>query len=190
MPQSLVSSEILEIFRHFGNQSYGEQCTVNAHSVQSGLIAKEKGYDEELILAAFLHDIGHLCPLALKDTPIQKMGDYGLEAHDKWGADYLRSKGFSDRIIATVKNHVDSKRYLCFAEPGYYEQLSEASKQTLSYQGGPMHADEAKNFQEDLYFEDSIRIRRIDEAAKAENFVVDQDHWLYFEQLLNTFFHN
>ena len=180
------TQEILSIFKTHGSINYGEKCSVNAHSIQAGLIAKQKGLDEELILAAFLHDIGHLYPLELKDQQHERMGTYGMEAHDKWGEDLLREKGFSDRLIATVKNHVDAKRYLCFAHPGYYEELSEASKQTLGYQGGPMQAEEAAQFRADPFFEASIEIRKIDDEAKAEDFEITEDPLDLFRGLVGA----
>ncbi|MFN3489929.1 MAG: phosphohydrolase, partial [Emticicia sp.] len=50
----------------------------------------------------------------------------------------------------------------------YYEALSEASKQTLMFQGGRMTDNEAAAFEQNPYFETIIRMRRWDEAAKVE----------------------
>jgi len=182
---SPVTFEILSLFQTYGHTEYGERVTQNAHAIQAGLLALEKGYDDELIVAAFLHDIGHLYPLDLKGAAFSKMGDFGLEAHDKWGEHFLKERNFSDRIIATVRNHVDAKRYLCFADSDYYDRLSNASKETLRYQGGPMDKEEANHFVTDPFFDDSIRIRRIDEEAKEQDFVVQKVHWDYFAELLD-----
>ena len=176
--------EIIDIFERHGSIVYGEKCSVLSHSIQSGLIAKEWGYDEELILGAFLHDIGHLCPLEQDETSFERMGEYGIDAHDKLGGDFLRSKGFSERIVAVVKNHVPSKRYLCLRDKSYHSQLSDASKKTLEYQGGVMTEEEAVRFEKDPYFEDSIRIRQVDEAAKEQDFEVQEAHWGYLRELL------
>lgn len=176
---------IIQLYRKYGNIAYGERCDTLSHSFQAGLIAQERGCDDELILAAFLHDIGHLYPLEREQTEFEKMGKYGIEAHDKWGGDFLKQCGFSDRIVATVQNHVIAKRYLCYVDAAYYDQLSEASKQTLKYQGGVMSLSEAKTFEADPFFKDSIIIRKIDEAAKAIDFEVTREHWAYFEELLN-----
>ena len=182
-----TAQEILSIFKTHGSINYGERCSVNSHSVQAGLIAQAKGLDEELILAAFLHDIGHLYPLELKDQQHERMGAYGMEAHDKWGEDYLKEKGFSKRLIATVRNHVDAKRYLCFADPTYHHELSEASKKTLEYQGGPMDNAQAEAFRSDPFFEESIGIRMVDDEAKEEDFDVTEAHWEYFGTLLEKY---
>lgn len=186
MNTNMITQEILSIFRKHGHIEYGERCSMLSHSVQAGLLAKAKDYDVELIAAAFLHDIGHLAPLEFANSiPVTTMGSYGLDAHDHWGEDYLRSKGFSDRIIATVRNHVAAKRYLCFADDTYYQQLSNASQETLRYQGGPMSMEEAQTFEADPFFEDSILIRKIDDEAKEVNFEVSETAMDYLETILD-----
>ena len=175
---------IVTLYKQYGHIEYGERCTQLAHSVQAGLIAKERGLDDELIAAAFLHDIGHLCPLE-QEAEFETMGDYGVDAHDKWGEDYLRQMGFSERVTAVVRNHVDAKRYLCFVDAEYYSQLSDASKETMKFQGGVMDAAQARAFKADPFFEDSITIRRIDEAAKGLDFEVTSAHWDYLTALID-----
>jgi len=185
MPKQSISQEIITLFKKHGQMEYGEGFSVSSHSVQAGLLAKEKGYDSALIIAAFIHDIGHLYPLEMATAEVQKMGDFGIEAHDQWGEKFLRQRNFPPRVIAPVENHVRAKRYLCFKEPDYYVSLSEASKETLSYQGGPMSAPEAKAFASAPLFEESIKIRRIDDEAKADNFEVTASHWVYFAGLID-----
>lgn len=185
MSINTITQEILSIYQKHAHISYGERCTVLSHSIQAGCLARDKGLDDELILAAFLHDIGHISPLENEKNNFSNMGVYGIEAHEYLGEKYLREKGLTDRIMATVRNHVTSKRYLCYADSSYYDQLSEASKKTLQYQGGPMTVEEAKAFEADPFFEDSIQIRKLDDEAKAQDFEVRADHWTYFEHLLN-----
>src|ERR1700754_2839498 len=96
----------------------------------------------------------------------QSMGGYGKKSHERIGADYLRSVGFPERVAKLVENHVQAKRYLTFKFPDYYNQLSEASRKTLEYQGGVMSAEEAHAFETDPLFETSIRMRKWDELAK------------------------
>jgi 2-amino-1-hydroxyethylphosphonate dioxygenase (glycine-forming) len=64
---------------------------------------------------------------------------------------------------------VEAKRYLTFKDPLYYAQLSDASKKTLEYQGGPMTAEEATAFEQYPLFDLIIRMRKWDEEAKIEN---------------------
>ncbi|NRB53427.1 MAG: HD domain-containing protein [Saprospiraceae bacterium] len=180
-----IVDEILQLFQAFGHMEYGEGFSVNSHSIQAGLLAKAQGLDEEMILAAFLHDIGHLYPLTLEKEH-EKMGEYGIEAHDRWGKAFLEERGFSARMQATVKNHVAAKRYLCAVDAAYHDQLSLASQKTLTYQGGPMSEQEVKDFELDPYFRDSIMIRKLDDEAKENTFEILPEHWQYFQALLSA----
>lgn len=187
---TLATAEIFKIYQDHGHLAYGEGMSQLSHAVQAGLLAKDQGYDEEIILAAFLHDIGHLCTLSTTGKATEQMGNLGVQNHDRIGEDFLRQWGCSDRLVAPVRNHVDAKRYLCHAEPGYYERLSEASKGTLEYQGGPMNAEEAQAFASDPYFSISLEVRRLDEAAKTPNFQVTEDHLAYFKNMLEAYLKN
>jgi predicted HD phosphohydrolase len=180
-------SEIMQLYHDHGHLAYGEGMSQVSHSVQAGLLARERGYDEELILAAFLHDIGHICHLRIPKKETARMGELGVENHDLLGALFLRERGCRERLLAPVRNHVAAKRYLCFVEPGYYDRLSAASKGALGYQGGPMDANQAAAFAEDPYFEVSLRVRRLDEDAKATDFVVNAAHLDYFTELLTGY---
>lgn len=179
-----TANSILNLLKKYSHLEYGERCSITSHSVQAGLIAKEKNYDDELVLAAFLHDIGHFSPLELNQNQFETMGDFGIEQHDQWGETYLNDLGFSKRVIAPVKNHVASKRYLCFIHQDYYNELSEASKETLAYQGGVMTQDEAKQFETQPFFHESILIRKIDEEAKENDFKITEQHYNFFKHLI------
>lgn len=183
MTTNPIVDEILNLFQQFGHIEYGEGFSVNSHSIQAGLLAKAQGLDDEMILAAFLHDIGHLYPLTLEEKH-EKMGEYGIEAHDYWGEAFLQERGFSARMQATVKNHVAAKRYLCAVDADYHDQLTLASQKTLTYQGGPMSEQEVKDFESDPHFLDSILIRKLDDEAKEDTFEILPEHWQYFEALL------
>lgn len=178
------ANEIIELFKQHGEVVYGEVMDVNSHSIQAGWLAKEKGYEKGIQVAAFLHDIGHVIPLLVTEPTAERMGEFGMEQHDLIGADYLERMGFPAVVVACAKNHVNAKRYLCFKEPGYYEQLSMASQETLRYQGGPMDAEEAAQFEAEPHFQASIIVRRLDELAKEEHFEIRDEHWQYFNDLM------
>ncbi|MEM1319200.1 MAG: HD domain-containing protein [Bacteroidota bacterium] len=180
---SSVAQEIVSLFRRYGTLVYGEACSVLSHSFQAGELAQQQGLDEELVLAAFLHDIGHLCPLE-GEQAYQQMAGFGIEAHDEWGARFLEGRGFSPRLVATVRNHVQAKRYLCFSDPAYYSTLSKASRETLVHQGGVFSAAEAQTFENSPYFRASITIRKIDELAKGINVKILPIHWELLNQLI------
>src|SRR6478609_9433401 len=159
-----ITNEIMSLFEKYGDEDYdGEPVSQTSHMIQCATLSMNKGEDTELVLGAFLHDIGHLLK---HEQQTEAMGDYGVVNHEGIGADYLRTKGFSERICAVVEKHVDAKRYLVSAQPGYREKLSEASLQTLIWQGGPMNEDEVASFKQHPYFNDIIKVRLWDEAAK------------------------
>lgn len=160
------ADEIIKLYQqHGGNEYYGEPVTQLQHACQSAELAGEQGCDDEMILAAFLHDIGHICVAGHNATVME---NYGVMNHEKIGAAFLRNRKFSDRLIQLVQAHVSAKRYLTFKDENYFIRLSEASKQTLVYQGGKMSHDEALEFENNPLFHEMIAMRKIDELAKDE----------------------
>ncbi len=163
----LIVDEVFGLYEKYGGADYiGEPVSQLEHMSQSAQLALDEGFDDEVVLASFFHDIGHICVLNNEEN---NMGGFGVKSHEKIGADFLREKGFSERIAMLVENHVQAKRYLTFKYPSYYKQLSEASKRTLEFQGGIMNASEAEAFQQDPLFETSILMRKWDELAKEAN---------------------
>ncbi len=158
---------IIGLYEQYGGEDYiGEPVSQIEHMCQCASLAEDEGYSEEIVLAAFFHDIGHLCEHIM---PVKQMDGYGVVDHEKLGADFLLGHGFSENIASLVRNHVQAKRYLTFRHESYYNQLSEASKKTLEFQGGRMSAAEAALFETDSLFELHIRLRQWDEKAKMEN---------------------
>jgi phosphonate degradation associated HDIG domain protein len=166
-----IADEIIGLYERHGGEDYiGEPISQLEHMSQSAQLAERDGYEEEVILAAFLHDIGHLC--AGMGEAADSMGGFGVRSHEKVGADFLRKRGFSERLARLVESHVQAKRYLTFADPAYYEKLSEASKNTLTFQGGRMTEEEASDFEKSELFSLSIQMRQWDELAKEQKLPV------------------
>src|SRR6187399_391139 len=108
---TFVLDEVFGIYEKRGGEEYiGEPVSQIEHASQSAQLAARDGDDEEVILAAFFHDIGHLCGQSGKEY---EMDGYGKISHEKIGAKYLRNLGFSERVAQLVENHVQAKRYLC-----------------------------------------------------------------------------
>jgi len=165
-----ITNEIIELFERYGDEDYdGEPVSQTSHMIQCAMEAMAQGEDEELVLGSFLHDIGHL----LKHVEAtEEMGNYGVVNHEGLGAEYLKEKGFSRRICAMVENHVNAKRYLVAVDETYQSKLSEASLQTLEWQGGPMHQSEIMIFEQHPFFDDIIKVRLWDEKAKQPDAVL------------------
>ncbi|WP_202369097.1 phosphonate degradation HD-domain oxygenase [Pseudomonas sp. MWU318] len=160
--QQQVVDRVFDLYERFGSSDYiGEPVSQIEHMSQAAQLAMAEGFDDEVVLAAFFHDIGHLCA-----EGADNMGGYGVVSHERLGADYLREAGFSERLARLVEYHVQAKRYLTLREPGYFERLSEASRRTLEYQGGVMTEAEADAFERDPLCAVSLLMRQWDELAK------------------------
>jgi phosphonate degradation associated HDIG domain protein len=132
------------------------------HALQAAWLAEKEGAAPALIAAALLHDIGHL----LHDLP-EDIAEQGIDAeHEKLASAWL-SQSFGTEVTEPVRLHVDAKRYLCAAVPGYRERLSEASKLSLKLQGGPLAPAAAERFAAGPNADAAIAVRRWDDEAKV-----------------------
>jgi len=169
-PERIVE-EIFGLYERHGNEDYiGEPVSQIEHMSQAAALATQEGYDDEVILAAFFHDLGHLCTAREETISMNGLGNVN---HEQLGAKFLRERGFSARIAKLVESHVIAKRYLTYKYPEYYEKLSPASKGTLEFQGGVMSADEALAFEADPDKDLIIRMRYWDDEAKQTDIPVD-----------------
>jgi phosphonate degradation associated HDIG domain protein len=157
-----VADQIITLFETAGQAAYfGEPVTQLEHALQCAQLAADSGTDEEMIIAALLHDIGHLL-----DEQGLRHEDLGVIDHDAAGARYLCERGFSARVASLVAGHVEAKRYLTRTNPSYVGQLSAASMKTLQLQGGPMTMEEAAVFDSDPLRDDKLKLRSWDETGK------------------------
>lgn len=156
-------SEVFSLYERRGGEDYiGEPVSQLEHMLQAGDLAFRAGYDDEVILSAFFHDIGHL----IDEDHLDSMDGFGVVDHEGVGAQYLLDRGFSARIAILVKSHVEAKRYLTYRHPEYLAKLSPASQQTLLFQGGMMNEAEALSFEQDPYFDLKVKMRLWDDEAK------------------------
>src|SRR5258708_25833216 len=58
-------------------------------------------------------------------------------------------------------------RYLTAVDTSYYDGLSEASKQSLRFQGGPFQGEELKLFEGDPLKDEMVKLRKWDDQAKV-----------------------
>ena len=143
-----------------------------AHAIQAAEQAEAAHPgDDELVVAALLHDVGWLLPKpsdsALLTTDAAGAADAEfLARHDVTGARYLDELGFPPRVCALVAGHVQAKRFLCATEPAYRAGLSEGSVFTLAKQGGPMSAAEVEAWTKSRDWALMVQLRRWDEGAK------------------------
>lgn len=158
----LIIKEVLRLFRDRGDSEYGGEAVTQAeHALQAADLAREQGAESTLVVAALLHDVGHLLHRLPDDAPDQGVDD----EHEELGARWLK-KRFGPAVIEPVRLHVAAKRYMCTCDPEYFELLSEPSRISLKLQGGPMDANEVTEFEQNPYHEDAVRLRRWDDEAK------------------------
>ena len=170
-----IADEIIALYSKYGDEDYiGEPVSQIEHMCQCAQMAERENQDDEVILSAFFHDIGHLCEHIMD---VEHMDQFGVVDHEKIGATYLEERGFSKKITRLIANHVEAKRYLTFKNSNYYEKLSEASKSTLLFQGGPMNAAEAHDFELDELFPLYLKLRTWDERAKMEHIPLPDIKW-------------
>jgi gamma-butyrobetaine dioxygenase len=154
-------TEIDRMFARRGHEGYGEGVTQTEHALQAAQIAEREGRPAAQIVAALLHDIGHL----MHDLP-EDIADQGIDTQHESLASAWLSQHFGPEVSEPVRLHVAAKRYLCHAEAGYFERLSEASKLSLRLQGGPMSAEEAARFRQEKFLQEALEVRRWDDEAK------------------------
>src|SRR6516225_8700270 len=92
-----ITDEIMGLYEGYGGAEYaGEKVSQLEHMAQAAELAEQQGYDDEVVLAAFLHDIGHISEAAKANgsaPAAQEMDGFGIMDHEELGADFLRDKG-------------------------------------------------------------------------------------------------
>ena len=129
--------QIFTLIHAQGSTDYiGEPISQLEHTLQAAQLARNAACDDETVLAALLHDVGRFLPAAQKmERMVAPDGTYvGRAGHEVVGEQFLREKGFPEKVCQGVGAHVLAKRYLTAVEGGYWEGLSEASKRTLEMQ--------------------------------------------------------
>ena len=165
---SEIVDEIYELFRTRGRSRYdGEPISQTEHALQAADLAVRAGAPDHLVVAALLHDIGHL--LHGLD---EEIADRGVDGRHENVGERVLADWFGPEISEPVRLHVAAKRYLCAVEPDYYDQLSDASRRSLKLQGGPMSPGEAIAFERNPSAIDAVRLRRWDDDAKIEGLQV------------------
>jgi [1-hydroxy-2-(trimethylamino)ethyl]phosphonate dioxygenase len=154
--------QIFAAFAERGDDAYGERVTQLEHALQCAALAEEAGASAELTAAALLHDYGHFFE-GRGEAAERERRDARHEAH---GARLL-ARWFPAEVTRPVALHVAAKRYLCAAEPGYFEALSPASKLSLELQGGPFTRGQCARFARNRFATDAVELRRWDDAAKV-----------------------
>jgi phosphonate degradation associated HDIG domain protein len=160
----MMADEILAIYAEQGSGAYlSEPVSVNEHALQSAYFAEAAGASGPLVLAALLHDIGHLIEPAPDD-----IGEWKSDAHHELTGGRWLARRFGPEVSEPVRLHVPAKRYLCATEASYAKALSPASVITLKLQGGPMSAAETAAFEAEPHWREALLVRRCDDQGKVQ----------------------
>jgi phosphonate degradation associated HDIG domain protein len=158
-----VIEKIFDLFAGRGDEAYfGEAVSQSEHALQSAHAAEREGASDALVVAALLHDVGHLLHGGPEDMAEQGIDD----RHEVVGRAWL-ARHFGPEVTEPVRLHVPAKRYLCRVDAEYQSKLSPASVLSLQLQGGPMSDEEAKEFEANPFANDAVRLRRWDDIAKV-----------------------
>ncbi|MEX0676409.1 MAG: phosphonate degradation HD-domain oxygenase [Pirellulales bacterium] len=154
---------VCELFATKGHAAYvGEQVSQLEHALQAAYHAEQAGSDDALVVAALLHDIGHLLHKLPEDA-----ADRGIDTrHEQIGQAWL-ARHCGPEVTEPVRLHVSAKRYLCATDPKYLAQLSPASTQSLRLQGGPFTSAEVSQFERNPHYRAAVTLRRFDDLAKV-----------------------
>jgi phosphonate degradation associated HDIG domain protein len=172
---ALSLADIKGLFDRYGEVAYsGEPVTQLEHALQSGALAEEEGASEELVVAAILHDLGHLLNRR-GETPTARGID---DLPQYYVLPFLRPV-LPAAVLEPIRLHVDAKRYLCATADGYFGRLSPDSVRSLELQGGIFSAEQAREFEGRPFADDAVRLRRWDDLAKvAGKPTPDLSHYL------------
>lgn len=159
-PITIRLKKILDLYNDYGGENYyGEVCSKTSHMIQCALVAQSMNLENYIVLACLLHDIGHF--LEEDNT-----NGYGVAEHGLLGANFLRELEMDERVCYLVEKHIEAKRYLISTQISYYNNLSDASKETLKCQGGKMTQEEITDFEQDKYYEEILLVRKCDDMGK------------------------
>ncbi len=152
---------ILHLYATRGDEHYGEDVSQREHAEQCACHARLDGAGDAMVIAALLHDIGHLLHKLGEDA-----ADRGVDTrHERIGAGWL-ARLLPPSVTEPIALHVAAKRYLASVKPNYLDSLSAASLQSFVLQGGVMGADEIAAFRSNPAFQAALDLRRYDESGK------------------------
>jgi phosphonate degradation associated HDIG domain protein len=161
MSASVVDG-IFEVFAREGEQQYlGEPVSMTEHMLQAAWAAEQAGEPPHLVVAALLHDYGHLVHGGPEDA-----AEHGIDTRHEDVAHAFLSEHFGPEVAEPIRMHVAAKRYLCAVDPTYVDALSEASILSLRLQGGPYDSGEVAAFEASPHADDAVRLRRYDDVGK------------------------
>jgi predicted HD phosphohydrolase len=155
-----IVSQIISSYSNNKSLYLGEKVTITEHMIQSAMLAEINNCSSDLVCSSLLHDYGHF----ILDKPDNLVVNKKDGRHEDIGYNFLK-KHFIKNVVEPIKYHVKAKKYLA-RDKKYYQGLSDASKVSLKLQGGIFNDKDAKEFEKNEFFKNSIKLRKFDDNAK------------------------
>jgi 2-amino-1-hydroxyethylphosphonate dioxygenase (glycine-forming) len=158
-----MNDQVREVFSLYelagGERYFNHPVTQLNHASATASYAAREGFDDDVVVAAFLHDIGHLC------TAVGKCHPEPGRSSESTGADYLRMMGFPDAVAWLLENQTKARQYLTSLYPSFFVSLGKDRQDEVIAAGGPLPAKEAADFEQEELFRPSIRLVFWDERS-------------------------
>lgn len=154
----LPVEEILRVLRTGADEPYREgPLSMLDHALQCATRALQEDAPDTLVVAALLHDIGHL----VEPCDFEADAD---DLHQYTGVAYLRSR-YPASVLRPIRLHVEARRYLCAVDTHYWNGLSRAQREAVRRQGGAMTSEAIRAFVSEAQWRDALRLAVWDDAA-------------------------
>ena len=164
---SLSIHEIVQLLGSRATTWYGQEAVSQLdHALQCAHLAELANEVPDTVVAALLHDLGHMLRAERAAVPDQDALPAKDDLHQFVALPFLRSL-FPDAVLEPIKLHVDAKRYLCAVDALYWDALSPASKHSLELQGGRFDDGQVRAFEDLPFYAEAVRLRRYDDLAKV-----------------------
>ena len=155
-----IINQIISSYLNNKSLYIGEKVTITEHMIQTAMLAEINNCSSDLVCSSLLHDYGHF----ILDNPDNLVVNKKDGRHEDIGYNFLK-KHFIKNVVEPIKYHVKAKKYLA-RDNKYYQGLSDASKVSLKLQGGIFNDKDAKEFEKNEFFNNSIKLRKFDDNAK------------------------
>lgn len=163
---ALTVEEITRLLGAKGQRQYGREAVSQLeHALQCAQLAEQAQESAETVVAALLHDLGHLLAAQPADEAVRAQQQRD-DLHQYIALPFLRGR-FAPAVLEPIRLHVDAKRYLCAVDAAYWDTLSPASKRSLELQGGVYTQPQAQRFIAQPFAAEAVRLRRYDDLAKV-----------------------
>jgi hypothetical protein len=164
---ALTLTAVVDLLNSHATTWYGQEAVSQLeHALQCAHLAESAHEAPETVVAALLHDLGHMLSTHRELLADQEGAPTKDDLHQFVALPFLHGL-FPDAVLEPIKLHVDAKRYLCAVDAGYWDSLSTASKHSLELQGGRYDDAQVRAFEELTFYAEAVRLRRYDDLAKV-----------------------